>query len=90
MFLIEVIPFARLPRMLPDTFTYFSSEFIARGAVVEIEVRQRKLLGMVLSAAPVKDAKQHLRTASFILKKVGKIVSDIPIFDVFLCIVICF
>ena len=81
MFLIEVIPFARLPRMLPDTFTYFSSEFIARGAVVEIEVRQRKLLGMVLSAAPVKDAKQHLRTASFILKKVGKIVSDIPILN---------
>ncbi len=81
MFLIEVIPFARLPRMLPDTFTYFSSDPIARGAVIEIEVRQRKLLGMALSAAPVKDAKQHLRTASFILKKVGKIVSSVPILN---------
>ncbi|MBI2096707.1 MAG: primosomal protein N' [Candidatus Sungbacteria bacterium] len=81
MFLIEVIPFARLPRLLPDTFSYFSKDPIPEGAVVEIEVRQRKLLGMVLSSAQVKDSKQQLRTASFMLKKIGRIVSETPILN---------
>ena len=81
MFLIEVIPFARLPRVLPDTFSYFSAISLTRGAVVEIEVRQRKLLGIVLSAESVKDAKQELRTASFMLKKIGRIVSEKPLLN---------
>ena len=81
MYLIEVVPLARLPRLLPDTFSYFSATPISKGVVVEIEVKQRKLFGIVLSSQTVKESKQELRTASFMLKKVGRILSDRPIFN---------
>ena len=61
MYLIEVVPLARLPRLLPDTFSYFSATPISKGVVVEIEVKQRKLFGIVLSSQTVKESKQELR-----------------------------
>src|SRR3989338_5286633 len=81
MYLIEVVPLARLPRQMPDTFSYFSATPISGGVVVEIEVKQRKLFGIVLSSQTVKESKQELRTASFMLKKVGRILSDQPVFN---------
>src|SRR5207237_1326419 len=81
MYLIEVVPLARLPRQLPDSFSYFSAVPMAEGTVVEIEVRQRALIGIVLSARTVKDVKHELRSASFILKKVGRVISSQPILN---------
>ena len=81
MFLVEVIPFARLPRILPDTFSYFSAVALPAGAVVEIEVKQRKLMGMVLSSEAVRNSKQELRTASFMLKKIARVVSETPLLN---------
>lgn len=81
MFLIEVIPFARLPRTLPDSFSYYSPEEIPESAVVKIEIAKRKLLGMVARVRPIKNAKQDIRTASFMLKKVAEVVTDTPIMN---------
>lgn len=81
MFLIEVIPFARLPRTLPESFSYYSPEEIPEGAVIKIEIAKRKLLGMVARVRPVKNAKQDIRTASYMLKKVAEVISKAPIMD---------
>lgn len=81
MYLIEVIPFARLPRTLPESFSYYSPEEIPEGAVVKIEIAKRRLLGMVARVRPVKNAKQDIRTASFMLKKVAEVVTSTPIMN---------
>lgn len=81
MFLIEVIPIARLPRFLPQSFSYFSQTPVPEGAVVEITVQNRKLIGIVTRSAPVKAVKQHLRSASFVVRKINRIISEHPILN---------
>lgn len=81
MFLIEVIPIARLPRSLPESFSYFSQEPAPVGAIAEITVQSRTLLALVVTSSPVKNVKQQLRNASFVVRKINRIVSPHPIFN---------
>lgn len=81
MYLIEVIPFARLPRTLPESFSYFNPDFISEGTIVEIEISRRRLLGLVVRQTLVKDVKQNLRSASFALKKIRGVVNRGPVLN---------
>lgn len=81
MYLIEVIPLSRLPRSLPDVFSYFTPLLIEPGTAVEMRVQNRKLVGIVLRSSLVKDAKQALRSAPYALKKIERVISSHPIFN---------
>ncbi|MBI2054526.1 MAG: primosomal protein N' [Candidatus Sungbacteria bacterium] len=81
MFLIEVIPLARLPKSLPESFSYFHASSLATGVLVEIEISRQKLLGLVIKSSPVRHAKQNLRSASFTLKKIKKVLKEEPVFS---------
>ncbi|MBI3627798.1 MAG: primosomal protein N' [Candidatus Sungbacteria bacterium] len=81
MYLIEVVALARLPRTLPQSFSYFSLESLEEGAVVEIELNHRRLFAMVTRSIGVKQAKQDLRSRAFQLKKIQNIISRASIIN---------
>ncbi len=71
MYVIEVIPIAR--GIGKETLSYFAAENIPLGAIVEVPVRSRKLPGLVVRKRNAHEIKSEIKSASFIIKKVGKI-----------------
>ncbi len=68
-----VIPIGKSPGK--DTLTYFGKENIALGSLVEVPLRKREVLAMVLGCEDVKDKKHELRGADFSLRKISKIIA---------------
>lgn len=72
-YLVEVSPLSKSAGA--SSLSYFSSLKIAPGSLVRVPLRKGMALGLVLKSRDVKDAKQEIRRAGFILKKIKK--SDI-------------
>lgn len=72
-YLVEVFPLSKTAG--PSTLSYFSALKIAAGSLVRVPLRKGFALGVVMKCRDVKDAKQEIRRAGFILKKIRK--SDI-------------
>ncbi len=75
MHIIEVIPLTLLPQNVPQILSYFSTEPLPKGAVVEILIRNRKINAVVIETTSVEQQKQMLRKSDFQLKKITKIIS---------------
>jgi hypothetical protein len=81
MFVIEVIPLQHLPKNVSQVLTYYYKTPIIKGAVVEISVQTKKINALVVSSTPIEDIKETLKTNTFSLKKINKIILERPIVD---------
>lgn len=72
MFIATIIP---IQRGIPfDTLTYYSSEDIVCGAIVEIPFGRQTIYGLVLESVPLSNAKMSIKQATFSLKRVKRVV----------------
>ncbi|HZS42951.1 MAG TPA: primosomal protein N' [Candidatus Paceibacterota bacterium] len=69
--LIEVIPISK--GISYEVLSYFSAEDIPLGSMVEVELRKRKIKGLVVSSRDATEAKGEIRAADFTLKKIEKV-----------------
>ncbi|MDH5442530.1 MAG: hypothetical protein OEX08_02950, partial [Candidatus Nomurabacteria bacterium] len=76
MYLIEVIP---IQSGTKKPLTYYSKAQLLRGALVEIEIRSKKTTGIVASVQPASSARSNLRTSSYQIKKISKIIQERPV-----------
>lgn len=63
MYLIKVIPITR--KINVDELSYFSSEKIEVGAIIEIPIRKKQDLGIVVFCDVVKNQKNHIKTLNY-------------------------
>jgi primosomal protein N' (replication factor Y) len=66
--IVAVIPLEKGP--LRENLTYFTTKKIENGDIVSIPVRNKKILGLVVSSEDIKDVKSDIRNMSFNLKKI--------------------
>lgn len=71
MFVIEVIPIAK--GIGRETLSYFAADNIPLGSIVEVPVRSRKLPALVIRKRNAHEIKSEIKSASFAIKKVGKL-----------------
>lgn len=79
MYIIDAIPLSRLPRHLPQTFTYFSSENLAAGVLVMAKIRTKEVPAIVILSEDAKTRRIEIKKSGFELKPIGKIISRNPI-----------
>lgn len=79
MHLLEIIPLAKIPPILPQVFTYFSAEALAPGALVSIPFNRRKEKGAVLSCETLEKNKMEVKKADFELRNISGIISAKPV-----------
>mgnify|MGYP001584706237 FL=1 len=61
MFIIEVVPAARIPLFNPQILTYFTIQKLSLGSLVSVPVNKKQILAVVLTTAPLKDQKMSLK-----------------------------
>jgi coenzyme F420-reducing hydrogenase delta subunit len=81
MFVIEVIPLQHLPKNVSQILTYYCKTPIIKGAVVEISIQTKKINALVISSTPIETIKETLKTNTFSLKKINKIVLEKSLVD---------
>ena len=78
MYIIEVIPLTTLPPNIPQILSYFFHEGLEKGAVVEVNINNRKVKAIVTSSTLLEQQKISLKKATFQLKKLSKIINEKP------------
>ncbi len=74
MYVVEIIPITKgVPQ---DTLTYFTSKPVAKGALVEVTVRNKIVPGLIVSVRDAINEKTDLKAASFSIKKIGNNISS--------------
>jgi hypothetical protein len=81
MYIIEVIPLQHLPKNVSQILTYYYKEPIEKGIIVEISVQTKKILAIVTCSTPIENLKNDLKSNTFTLKKLNKIIISKPIVD---------
>ncbi|TSC61221.1 MAG: Uncharacterized protein G01um1014107_71 [Parcubacteria group bacterium Gr01-1014_107] len=71
MFLINVIPITR--GILKENLSYFSSEDIPIGSLVEVPLRNKKISALVVDKKNAAEAKAEIKKADFSIKKISEI-----------------
>src|SRR3989344_1679391 len=66
--IVNIIPLAKGP--LRGNLTYFTAKNIENGDLVSITLRNKKMLGLVVSAENVSDTKMNIKDMTFNLKKI--------------------
>lgn len=79
MYVVSVIPLAKIPHPAPQTLDYFAMEKISPGGVVQISLGSRKILGIAAACAPLSQQKQQIKKSAFHLKKIDGVVSRDPL-----------
>ena len=80
MYLISVYPITQLPQHLQGPFSYFTKEPITPGAIVEIIFNKKKIPAFVDSAEQITSKKLSIKTSSFPLKKIQRIIALATLF----------
>ena len=75
MFILTIAPFAAIPRREDQYMEYFSPEHIEQGTIVEVPLRKKKTLGVVVQSRSAKLARMELRHAPYSLQKIDGPVS---------------
>lgn len=78
MFLLRVTPLTPLPPTAPPYFTYFSTDPVPEGAIVEVELKKRKVNGFVQETLPLQQEKAAAKKAPFLPKKIIGVVCTTP------------
>ena len=72
--ILDVIPLIPLPRHQAQIVSYFHSEAIERGKIVQVLFNNRKIKAVVVASAPLAERKlQFKKQVGFTLKKIQKI-----------------
>lgn len=74
MFILDVIPLAKIPLPLEQVFSYFSPEIVKPGGLVLVPLRKKKFLALVINVNPVMEKKMEIKRANFSLKKIEKVI----------------
>jgi primosomal protein N' len=69
--LLQVIPIAR--GISYEVLSYFTVKSVPVGSLVEIELRKKKVKGIVVSSEEAEDVKAKIRSAGFTIKKIEKL-----------------
>ncbi|MFA6325121.1 MAG: hypothetical protein WCX46_02745 [Candidatus Paceibacterota bacterium] len=69
--IVTVMPFKK--GVLKDEFTYFSAKNIENGDIVNIPMRNKKNLGLVISANDVSKEKSNIKDMPYNLKKIDEV-----------------
>lgn len=68
---VSVIPLKK--GVLKEELTYFTSQEISLGSIVNIPVRNKKILGLVVSVDDARDIKSNIKGMDFNLKKIDEV-----------------
>lgn len=80
MFILEVAPLIAIPRNQTQILSYFNSQSLPAGSLVEVPVRGRNLGAIVLSSQPISSLKIKLKKeVDFELRPISKVVSSKPV-----------
>ena len=69
--IVTVIPFKK--GVLKEEFTYFSAKDIENGSIVNIPMRNKKNLGLVISSEDVSKEKSNIKEYTYNLKKIDEV-----------------
>jgi primosomal protein N' (replication factor Y) len=69
--IVEVVPLSRTARV--ESLSYFSAGDVSPGQLARIDVRRKKMWGLVVAARAVEDAKAEIKSSDFELKRLGKV-----------------
>ena len=78
MYLIEVIPLTRIPANGPQILSYYFSQDLRLGSVIEITINHRQARAIVISSSPLTDRKMILKKSSYQIKKANKLLFEDP------------
>lgn len=78
MHIVRVIPYAVLPRTVPQVLSYFWPQPMPRGAVVRAPLGHRVVQAVVVASADVASGKMALRSASFQARPLSGVVHADP------------
>ncbi len=77
MVILDVIPLIPLPRSQPAVASYFHTDPLPHGTVVQVAYSNRKIKAVVVECVPLADRKlQFKKQASFTLKKIDKVLKQ--------------
>jgi primosomal protein N' (replication factor Y) len=80
MYAIDIYPLSLIPRNQSQVLSYYHLQNLKTGAVVEVELNHRKIIGIVVASEPLKNRKLLFKkVADFELKKISKVISGEPI-----------
>jgi primosomal protein N' len=66
--LVTVAPISK--GVLKENLSYFSKDKLSCGSVVEVLIRKRRVLALVVSSEPIADVKSAVKKAGFLLKRI--------------------
>ncbi len=81
MYLVFVIPAAKIPFPAPQILTYFTTHELPLGSLVLIPLHKKIVIGVVAKTKNLNGQKMALRRADFELKGVAKILTPFPALD---------
>lgn len=81
MYLISVIPAAKIPLPAPQILTYFTAHELPIGSLVSVPLSKKTVAGVVIETKNLSGQKMALRRADFELKGVAKILTPLPALD---------
>src|SRR3989344_2768579 len=82
MVILDVIPLISLPRSQQAIASYFHSDPLPRGTMVQVIYSNRKIKAVVVECVPLADRKlQFKKQASFTLKKIDKVLPKLLVTD---------
>ncbi|MDO8492040.1 MAG: hypothetical protein Q7S34_00135, partial [bacterium] len=79
MFIVECIPLTR--GFQKDTLSYFTSKIIPIGSLVTVPIRNKKTPALVVKTTPLPKEKMAIKDASFSLKKLSNVKSEMFYFE---------
>ena len=68
--IVEVVPLSRTARI--ESLSYFSADPVSVGQLAKIDIRRKKVWGLIVSVRAVEDAKAEIKSSGFQLKRLGK------------------
>ena len=73
--IVTVMPLKK--GVFKEELTYFTAQEISLGSIVNIPVRDKKILGLVISVEDARDAKSNIKGMDFNLKKIDEVKEQI-------------
>lgn len=80
--IVTVIPLSK--GIFKEELTYFTAKEISNGSVVKIPVRNKSILGIVISSTDASDTKSNIKNMSFNLRKITEIKENSILLNQFL------
>ncbi|MGI9118507.1 MAG: hypothetical protein ACR2IQ_03080, partial [Minisyncoccia bacterium] len=75
MFVVETMPITKTGMQGgSETLTYYTSAHVEPGFLVEVPLRRSYITGIVISVTPLENQKSSIKTASYGLKKIHKVI----------------